>query len=357
MKTRLVFLLGFLVIALYGGHVVCRGIVYLYDTDVAPEWAMTLPSYGFYIHEIRDALKRLGYTPIWTHSLSGLQNFDRLVCCSQIGTWAMPALARYPKEKLIAFLWEPPTTCPDTYNTALHNLFSKVYTWNERLVDNVHYFHFYYPRCYPTIDSSILFNAKKLCVMMNCNKDSEHACSLYGERKKLISFFEQNHSDDFDLYGPGWQQCGFKNYRGTVESKIDCIKQYRFCCAYENMCNVQGYITEKIFDPFRAGCVPIYWGADNVTDYIPKDCFIDRREFASDEELYQYLKTMKKDEYQDYINNIKRFLGSAQALVFSFDYYVDIVLEAIEPGYDKTVALTERHRAALTRLYKYLGNN
>lgn len=39
----------------------------------------------------------------------------------------------------------------------------------------------------------------------------------------------------------------------------------------------KGYITEKIFDCFFPGVIPIYWGAENVTDYIPQDTFIDRR--------------------------------------------------------------------------------
>ena len=45
------------------------------------------------------------------------------------------------------------------------------------------------------------------------------------------------------------------------------------------MRDVLGYITEKIFDSFAAWCVPVYWGASNVTDYIPEGCFIDRRKF------------------------------------------------------------------------------
>ena len=47
-------------------------------------------------------------------------------------------------------------------------------------------------------------------------------------------------------------------------------------------------VSEKIFDCFAAGNVPIYWGASNVTDYIPEDCFIDMRSFSSFEELYQF---------------------------------------------------------------------
>ncbi|WP_226896450.1 glycosyltransferase family 10 domain-containing protein [Poseidonibacter ostreae] len=58
-----------------------------------------------------------------------------------------------------------------------------------------------------------------------------------------------------------------------------------------------GYITEKIFDSFFAGCVPVYLGADNITEHIPKECFIDKREFDTYEKLYKYLKNMSDEEY------------------------------------------------------------
>jgi hypothetical protein len=46
-----------------------------------------------------------------------------------------------------------------------------------------------------------------------------------------------------------------------------------------------GWITEKIFDCMRADCVPVYWGASNVLDYVDPEAFVDRRRFASNSEL------------------------------------------------------------------------
>ena len=45
----------------------------------------------------------------------------------------------------------------------------------------------------------------------------------------------------------------------------------------------------------------------------PKNCFIDRRAFASMEELYAFLKGMKKEEYETYLANIRVFLSSDTA--------------------------------------------
>jgi alpha(1,3/1,4) fucosyltransferase len=314
--------------------------------------------YGLFldeIYEIRGAFSRLGYTPIFTNTLKNLKNFDRLVCYSCLDSSALQLLKQYPKEKMIIFLWEPPTFSPFSYSSDLHELFSKVYTWDDSLVDNVRYFHCYYPRCFPMIDSVVPFSDKKLCVMVNAKKKSAHKYSLYAERENVVQFFEHNHSEDFDLYGLKWGNLGLKNYRGVVESKTDCIKNYKFCYTYENMRSINGYVTEKIFDVFRAGCVPIYWGAENINYYVQKNCFIDRRDFKDDEQLYQFLKNMREEEYLVYISNIRTFLQSPQALIFSSDYCVDIFLNAIEPGYDKMVALTEQQRANLVWLYEYLN--
>ena len=49
------------------------------------------------------------------------------------------------------------------------------------------------------------------------------------------------------------------------------MQHYRFYICYENTEGVEDYITEKIFDCFAAGFVPIYWGASNIEKYIPKN--------------------------------------------------------------------------------------
>lgn len=45
------------------------------------------------------------------------------------------------------------------------------------------------------------------------------------------------------------------------------VFQHQFHIAMENCCQVD-YMTEKLFDCFRARVVPIYWGCPNVADYF-----------------------------------------------------------------------------------------
>ncbi len=79
------------------------------------------------------------------------------------------------------------------------------------------------------------------------------------------------------------------------------------------MCNTSGYITEKIWDSFKAKTVPIYWGASNIEDYVPKNCYIDYRDFLDFEKLYTFLSNMTEIEYNTYIGNIESFLETKEA--------------------------------------------
>ncbi len=67
-------------------------------------------------------------------------------------------ISKLPKEKLVLFLWEP-----ETYPLAFYQPYSKVYTWDDRLVDNVKFFRFNYPYLMPLQKSPLHFEERKLC--------------------------------------------------------------------------------------------------------------------------------------------------------------------------------------------------
>ena len=55
--------------------------------------------------------------------------------------------------------------------------------------------------------------------------------------------------------GGGWRN----NIGRSVENKNEWLKDYKFNICFENS-SYPGYLTEKLFDAYNAGCVPIYWG-------------------------------------------------------------------------------------------------
>ena len=245
------------------------------------------------------------------------------------------------QSKMVLFTYEPPVVSGITWNLKNHKNFSKVITWNDALVDNRKYFKYSYVQ--PDLEQEIKeisFENKKLCTLVAGNKSSRHPLELYSERVRAIEFFERNRPDDFDLYGTGWNKNTipyvnkfitysskkYKSYRGKVQSKLDTLAQYKFCICYENMKSsdsYHGYITEKVFDCFKAGCVPIYLGEDNVTSYLPENIFIDKRKFGSYVDLLDFIEGMGSEEYNAYINRIKSYLNSDLYYPFTVNGFID----------------------------------
>jgi hypothetical protein len=245
-------------------------------------------------------------------------------------------LAKFPREKLVLFMWEPKTVLRRMYLPRIRHCFSRVYTWNDSLIDGKTHFKFYYPVLISMIDNVVAFEEKKLCTLVASDLKSPYENELYTARREAIRFFEQVGEEGFEFYGRRWNPLEYPSYRGTTDDKIGTIKNYRFNICYENTKNTPGYITEKIFDCFAAGTIPIYWGASNVDEYIPKDCFIDRNAFNSMEELYAFMKAMPKEEYEGYLARIRDFLVSDAAKKFSFDQLARDFYQAIKPSLSRS---------------------
>ena len=120
----------------------------------------------------------------------------------------------------------------------------------------------------------------------------------------------------------------FPSWKGAVLNKQEVLLHSRFSIVYENIKGLKGYITEKIFDAFVAGNVPIYWGASDIESYIPKECFIDRRDFNNHSQLYSLLKNMTEKKYLEYQSSIKDFLDNKSEL-FSCEKFADVISSKI----------------------------
>jgi hypothetical protein len=158
---------------------------------------------------------------------------------------------------------------------------------------------------------------------------------IYALRQKIINFFAQ--SGDFDLYGMGWDKGGVKAsdsenikkvYRGTVGEKLPTLRQYKFVFCLENSI-FPGYVTEKIFDAMFAGSVPVYLGAPDVETYVPKDAFVDMRDFKNFHALEEFLRSINEEQYNGYIRSIREFFHSQKFYFFSQEYFAKEVLEIL----------------------------
>jgi glycosyltransferase involved in cell wall biosynthesis len=84
-------------------------------------------------------------------------------------------------------------------------------------------------------------------------------------------------------YGPSWSSYVSSNNNVTLhsnkpeeynDSTINYMLNHTFTLIIEN-CNADGYVSEKIYDAFMSGSIPLYYGNNNDLTHIPKDTYID----------------------------------------------------------------------------------
>lgn len=99
------------------------------------------------------------------------------------------------------------------------------------------------------------------------------------------------------VYGRGWAGsatvAGAGAWAGSNDysEKLATLGRYRFCLCFEN-CGFPGYITEKIYDCFLAGTIPVYLGAPDIAKRFPAAAFVDYRQFSSPERLLAHLESL-----------------------------------------------------------------
>ena len=216
---------------------------------------------------------------------------------------SLKTLQKVPSDRMILFTFDPFTETPKE----LPSIFSKIYTWNDDLVDDKKYFKFYIPSLQSMKEPTLSFEEKRLCTHFLTTHKEVGTTS-----QSTLSWFSS------------------KNFQTLPRSTKQDLDQYRFCVCIEPVCDLPGYISEKIFTAFESGCIPIYLGASNIERYIPKSCFIDPKDFNSPEELLLYLETMSHEDHLIMQENIQTFLASKEAKVFSMEHFSKIFQESIE---------------------------
>jgi len=251
--------------------------------------------------------------------------------------WLIQAIKGNPDVRLINIPIEPPVV------SALHSEsilplmpFDRILVWNDNLA----------ARGLPFIKANIgeavivndsipevSFQEKKFMVAITSSKRIKHKNGIHQERFNAFDFFSKK-PEGMDLYGVGWDKTSYPfvktSYRGLCDTKKDILQHYKFSICFENAKNYPGLITEKIFDCFAAGVVPIYYGAPNVKAYIPNSCFINFLDFSDYDELYDFLVSMDEGEYQSYLDAVKAFIQTPEYYEFTSKRFAEVVLEQVQ---------------------------
>lgn len=273
---------------------------------------------------------------------------------------------RTPQNKLVALiLTEPPVYNLKDWDENRHKLFDKVFTYNSDLVNKnpIKYKLLAYPidleapKNNNHVSEQEFLIKKNSCMVASAfaiTKGDKKQKSLLFERYKILVWYNKYASNKLDYYSrtnPKEKFIYFRGasllnkvnkkiglkianysysknlaniYKGAVPSlnKTETLANYKFNFCLENSIGVNGYITEKIFDAFFSQTVPVYLGAKNVYDYIPKGCFINYSDFNSMSVLHKFLINMDYKTYLEYQFNITNFLNSPAIDFFSVKKFI-----------------------------------
>jgi hypothetical protein len=135
---------------------------------------------------------------------------------------------------------------------------------------------------------------KNAIIVIQGNKFSAVRGEMYSTRRRAIKAFK---ADDISLFGTNWNKgfaydvhkwlksaydtpfndlslrslkgigSHYKNYEGQIDSKFDVLKNFKIALVVENSLD---FVSEKLFDGVRAGCIVVYVGPNLDLFGLPK---------------------------------------------------------------------------------------
>ncbi len=246
------------------------------------------------------------------------------------------------------FIMEPPCVMPELYNQLprLTEIFESVYIHNTsgdgyslKNVNKSRLRKLYWAQNYNYVLDKYwhISNRINKVIVINSNKRPKaNSRELYSER--INGIVQLAKYDYIDLYGMSWGRLMATTtlwppfilnrgkilplYKGVAKSKYEVLSRYEFCLCYENDI-VDSYITEKIFDCFFSGTIPVYLGAPDISDFVPKESFIDARDFKDYFQMYEYLSKLSNEEKYKLKTKGKEFIEGKSMDLF-YNSLIDI---------------------------------
>jgi hypothetical protein len=178
------------------------------------------------------------------------------------------------------------------------------------------------------------------------NRKIAISTQLHDKRLEAIEYFGS--SGTLTIFGAGWSDFSRlpNHWRlrlgkllasldiARCEDKVAVMSNYRFALCFENIA-YPGYVTEKIIDCFVAGVIPIYLGAPDIESLIPRDAFVDAREFIDLVNLEAYLSVFDDEKAIAMINAGRAFLSSECGNQYSNQGFARFVWKQFEKDCSK----------------------
>lgn len=164
-------------------------------------------------------------------------------------------------------------------------------------------------------------------VIVSCNKQSQHQASIYKLREMLADTLYSN-GYRVDWYGHQYLHKPY--YKGSIPEKLQLISKYKFHICTENTYSPifsHNYLTEKLAHCLYAGTVPLYMGAYNIDELLPKNSFVDLRNFVTLKDkmnilaqpLLEHLRTFSEKDAEHCREATRQTLSDSKGIFYHTD--------------------------------------
>ncbi len=210
------------------------------------------------------------------------------------------------------------------------------------------YRHLYFPAPYKKVSNQHWSNTarseKFVMISGNHRPRKGFKNELYSRRLDALRYLARK--DLIELYGMNWKKLLSRNvfwfnywrsfyaiiktHKGGCESKLEVLSKYCFSVCFENL-RLDGYITEKLFDCLYSGCIPLYWGAEDIDKFIPEDSYINVNNFASLEDAIDFAIKMPNIARERMRFSGKKFINNHHRT------YTESIIDIISSGLIKPI--------------------
>lgn len=163
---------------------------------------------------------------------------------------------------------------------------------------------------------------RKFCNFIYSNETNGEGARLRAEFCRQLSQYKRIdcpgavlHNMDADLKPRYMSGTTIIKNEDWITSKINFLHQYKFTIAFENT-SLSGYTTEKLYHPFQAYSVPIYWGNPDVCQQFNPNAFINANDYNGNfKALIERIMELDKDD--------RKYLNMLRESPFRSDYVFD----------------------------------
>lgn len=297
-------------------------------------WKVTHINQGFSLEEI-DCIFVSNYMPYLS------QKFNKDI-----------SLILKSGKKRIVSIFESPTRRPDLWEQTKD--FDLCISFNKKssktcLCDHIEV---PYPNNFSTPRAErIPWNLRGNLVWVASNNWFRGKDSLSQKRLRDFHLISKQLGGENQLYGMGWDKenvllkgpgkfMGYINsvknqkvyqkvkdlWKGPAEDKLLTISRFKFYLAYENTDNYPGYVTEKVFDAWNSGCIPIYYGDKAFEEKYRELLFSPR--VAGLSNMIDQIKQISADEADNISMKFFTLLQKGEFQKYSHKYYLDKLFRA-----------------------------